>query len=721
MILPKRRFYFSVLAALMLSCSAADHVAGQTAAVLKTAPDAATPITSLKIQIADPDKNKSDTTLVPVTFGQVFAPGDVPDPAALTGSLADGTPVALQVDAKARHSDGSLRHAVLTAAVPLSLAGEVTTLALNRAQTAVTRANGTGPAELLKSGFTARVNITLNGQLYTVSADELLRAGKPAVWLSGPLVNEWQVWSAFKTAQGVVHPNLSARFAIRSYTGTGAGSVDVVIENDWAYAPGPQNYTYDVQVLVGGKPVYSKTQLTHYHHARWRKVFNWGTRPETQIRHDTAYLISSRAVPNYDRPLRTSAPLMSVSSVHLPGDKVESKGENKAENKFEPMGSGLAMAYMPSTGGRGDIGLLPGWAVSYLLSMNSGAKKAMLATADLSGSWSMHYRNQITNRPVSIVDYPYMSLVGNPGDTLNPKTRKLEVFPVCGGDCKTPLTADSAHEPAMSYLPYLVTGDYYYLEELQFWAMYDLLQSNPGYRENSKGLFHRTQVRAQAWILRDLASVAYITPDADVLKKQFENFLSTNLDWYNATYSFNSSADNTFGALTDIDARQYRNYTAIAPWQDDFFTSAVGYTVELGFEKALPLLKWKAKFPIKRMTDPGYCWIFGAAYEFHVTDRNGAPMYKDMAQSYRASNPENVTSLPCGSLAMANALKLRVGEMTGYADSPGGFPSNMQPALAYAAKVDVPGGAQAWKVFMARSVKPDYSQSSQYAIVPRTK
>jgi hypothetical protein len=46
----------------------------------------------------------------------------------------------------------------------------------------------------------------------------------------------------------------------------------------------------------------------------------------------------------------------------------------------------------------------------------------------------------------------------------------------------------------------------------------------------------------------------------------------------------------------------------------------------------------------------------------------------------------------------------------------------MQPALAYAA--DLPGaagdaGKRAWRQFMARSVKPDYSAAPQFAIVPR--
>jgi hypothetical protein len=57
--------------------------------------------------------------------------------------------------------------------------------------------------------------------------------------------------------------------------------------------------------------------------------------------------------------------------------------------------------------------------------------------------------------------------------------------------------------------------------------------------------------------------------------------------------------------------------------------------------------------------------------------------------------------------------------MTGYSDSESGFPSNMQPALAYAADALGEPGRKAWRQFMARSVKPDYGKGPQFAIVPR--
>ncbi|MDT1817755.1 hypothetical protein FPK51_24550, partial [Acinetobacter baumannii] len=75
--------------------------------------------------------------------------------------------------------------------------------------------------------------------------------------------------------------------------------------------------------------------------------------------------------------------------------------------------------------------------------------------------------------------------------------------------------------------------------------------------------------------------------------------------------------------------------------------------------------------------------------------------------------------LQCAGAEMAAKLGLKQGEMTGYSSATAGYPSNMQPALAYAADVGGAEGKKAWSVFMSRTVKPDYSTAPQFSIVPR--
>jgi hypothetical protein len=352
--------------------------------------------------------------------------------------------------------------------------------------------------------------------------------------------------------------------------------------------------------------------------------------------------------------------------------------------------------------------------------MDMRAKDVTLGTADLAGSWSTHFRDKNTGRPVSLMDYPYMTLAGTANDTRNPVTKLYEAFPKCapGASCSTPNTNDSAHQPAFSYLPYLVTGDYYHLEELQFWSMYNIFVTNPGYRNNIEGLLSREQVRGQAWSLRTLAEAAYITPDSDRLKAHFTRILTNNLDWYNKTYT-NNAAANVFGVLDMGAAVIYNSGRGIAPWQDDFFTSAIGHVAELGFNGAQSLLRWKAKSPVMRMTAPGMCWIDASLYTMNIRDSGSSPMYTTMAQAWNASREAAYTSLSCNSIEMAAYLKLKVGEMVGYSSSTAGYPSNMQPALAYSVDAGLPNGVEAWTKFMGRSVKPNYGYAPQFAIVPR--
>lgn len=644
-------------------------------------------------------------TSVPVTFGQVFAVGHVKPTDVLVGRLEDNSLVALQMDVKARHADGSVRHAIFSAVIPTIAANATLTMSLAKNAT-VTSVAAPVPADLLAAGFTASTSATIAGVKYTASADQLLKSGAKATWLAGSVANEWHVSAPLTTAAGVAHPHLTARFAVRYYSAIKKARVDVTIENNWAYEAGPQNFKYNAEILVGGKQVYAKSDLDHLIHSRWRKIFWWGgAAPDINPMLNTKYLIASRAVPNYDQSVVIAPSLLSAYGAAF-------------STAQEPMTLGLATAYMPTTGAHEDIGLLPGWTSAYVLSMDKRARDATLGTADLAGSWSSHYRDKVTDRPVSLSNYPYMTISGRPTDTFNPMAKRWESFPECGGACSSPYTLDVAHQPSLAYVPYLVTGDYYYLEELQFWAMYNVFSSNPGYREYSKGLLISEQVRGQAWALRTLADAAYITPDADVLKADFTNILNNNLDWYNANYSNNASA-NTLNVIVNGYAIGYTNNTGIAPWQDDFFTSAVGHTAELGFDKANALLAWKSKFPIGRMTAPGVCWIDAAVYILTVRDAESSPLYTTLAQAYTANRGASFMSLPCAGSAMATALGLQIGDMGNISSGYMGYPSNLQPALAYAVDSGTANGKSAWSLFMSRTVKPDYSNGPQFAIIPR--
>jgi hypothetical protein len=644
---------------------------------------------------------------VPVTFALPFAPGAVLATDSFAGRLSDGTPVTLQSDIKARHPDGSVRHAIFSAVVPQLAAGRTRVMQLikDSAPQTTTTATATTAADLINKGFNASVEAVINGTTYQAKAEDLLKT-TPRVWLKGNVATEWLVSAPLKTASGQAHPHLSARFAIRYYPSVNRARVDMTVENTWAYEANPQNFTYDVALKVNGAAVYSKTGFTHLHHARFRKLAWWGEAPQVNVRLQPGFIIDSRAIPNFDR------------SVVVPETSLTSLQTRWATAASEPMAVGLAYPGMSAVGGRPDIGLQPAWNVMWLLSQDERARLTASGTADLAGSWTMHYRDKNTDRPLKVTDYPYATILGRASDTLNPVTKKYEAFPSCPATlCKSPHGWDVPHMPDFAYYPYLVTGDHYYLEELQFWAALPAMSANPAYREYAKGLVKNDQVRGQAWSLRAFGEAAYVTPDDDSMKSYFVGLVNNNLDWYLANY-VNSTSANKLGVISNGYALTYNSGRGLAPWMDDFFTSAVGHLVDLGFTKAKPLLAYKAKFPVDRMMGTGMCWILASQYSMNLRDTTTTPIYQTIAEVYRASNDASLVSLECNGTAMSTALKLKVGEMIGYASSEIGYPANMQPALAYAAGAH-PQGALAWAKFSARTVKPNYGLGPQFAIVPR--
>ena len=216
-----------------------------------------------------------------------------------------------------------------------------------------------------------------------------------------------------------------------------------------------------------------------------------------------------------------------------------------------------------------------------------------------------------------------------------------------------------------------------------------------------------------------MAEAAYITPDGDALKSQLTAIVNNNFDWYNATYVTNTASSNTLGVIANGYAYSYNGGNGIAPWQDDFFTSAMGHAAELGFTKAKDILQFKVQFPIQRMIAPGTCWIDGDAYSMVIRADNNSAIYGSMADVYKATHASDFLGLSCASQAMASYLGLKVGEMTGFSDSAVGYPSNMQPASAYAADVGGVSGKAAWALLMSRTVKPVYNDQPQFNIVPR--
>jgi hypothetical protein len=692
-----------------LSCTGSNGSITRSVTVNVGAPPVGAKIVGLQMQ----DRSGSAGGNIPVTFGQVFARGHVPAGATLVARTAGSGSVSvpLQVDAKATHADGSLRHAVITARIP-SLAANGTQEIELVSQSGSSPSGSVALNSLLATSFDAVISLNVGGVVYQSSARQLLQAGPVSTWISGPLVTEWIVAAPLRTAVGTPHPHLHARFNVRAYAGFDSVRVDTIVENSWALAANPQNYTYDATVTIDGKgAVLSQSGVTHYRQARWRRGFWWGNEPHVHVRHDRRYLENTGAVPTYD-------PTVTVSNSVL--SSVES--EWNANNRL--MGRGHIASYMPQTGGRRDIGPLPSWAAQYIISQDHRAKTATIGNSEQAGSFGIHYRDQATDLPLSLDTYPNLYMQGDPW-----------FLTACGGSCTTPYTPDDAHQPSLAYVPYLVTGDHYHLEELHFWANWNMYANSN--RNGSQGLLTGTwvQIRATAWGLRTLGQAAYATPDAHPMKAYFTAKLNNNISWFNVNYGNNPPTPlgyvyNPLGGNLD---------NTFATWMDDFLTWSVGHLVNLGFTNVRPFFDYKARFPVGRMTDPGYCWILGGTYWTPSRNSSGSlytswSTYREAVirdwrnaivggRSLTTTQENELINAACNSTTMANILGLQVGEMIGYAWNYQGYPSNLQPALAVAAELGATNASEAWNVFANRSVKPSgsysYDVEPQWAVVPR--
>jgi len=450
---------------------------------------------------------------------------------------------------------------------------------------------------------------------------------------------------------GDAHPALWM-LADVTFFGPERARVSIVLENTFLDTPG--DLVYDAAITSGGdeEVVFEASDITHYHHARWRQVHEWGAVPRLRVHHDAAYLADAGVIPRYD------------PDVVVTEDALSRQYESWNGSNTEIMGNGLIRAYFPGTGGRPDIGPLPTWTALALTANDARADEVMLGLGDLAGSFSVHYRDRSTGRPISIDDFPTVTLIAAAARWSDDEDK----LPICDS-CTSPYTVDTAHQPSLAFVPYLLTGDPYFLDELYFWASYNFISQNFEYRGKALGLFHREQVRGQAWSLRTLFHAAWIATEGDPERTMLAAKVANNLDWYrdNAVdsnplgwWGAQSNSGTDGGRLDRNMDETVRYYTS--PWQSDFLTWAFDQGVAMGWDDAEPIRDWLAGYAVGRFTNgPGFNPNDGSPYHLAVSNVSG-DQYSDWATVWQMSfanragdPPETLPSVNCAFCYPANA------------------------------------------------------------------
>lgn len=621
-----------------------------------------------------------------VTFGEVFTVGEIPAGQGLVARIG-GTEVPVQMDVKTTWDDGSVRHAVLSLAVPSDAPSTDLMLALG--------APPAGPAvSLPSSGWDVTVSVDLRNPdggvtPLSVSAAQALATATPEVWLSGPLATEVRV-------SAPLNDQLTATFDIRALA-DGSVRTDVIVSYDWAYATPMTNLVYDVTVAENGRTVMQETALSHNHHANWHlPVWSGAPEPAVLVVHDPAHMIATGAVPALDLGIALDSTRVETQWAQIQSGSVDTG----------PMGSAFVTKYMPQTGERSDIGVLPTWSSQWLLGQSEAAWEVMLADADAAGSVPWHFRSEATGDWVTVDERPNLWIDSRGTNTrfgADALTMPYET------KASTGWTPDTAHAPSLTALPYLATGDRYYLDELQAQANWSMLTVDPNYRGKSAGIVESQQIRAQAWTLRTLADAATLSPDADPAKDYFESKLENNLTYLNEMYVLGGARDFA-GQLEGYSGDGgNRDANMIQPWQDDYLTQSLAYVALQGFASAESLVEWKLNFEAGRFIseDLGFDPLYGPTGDFiHRAGTKTAlgPYFTTWSQLYQANFGDPTKTYP----ALGN-----------YASSSSSYAANARSALAATISLTWdPDAIEAWG-FLVGKLSLDPAAVAATAIDPK--
>ncbi|GIL38126.1 hypothetical protein [Roseiterribacter gracilis] len=352
----------------------------------------------------------------------------------------------------------------------------------------------------------------------------------------------------------------------------GDARMEVVVEYGRLWTPAANGAPYRTSIFRGGTQV-AQIDVPR---ADWRTRWRWQSAPRRVVR-DANGLVREHLIPAF----------ASLGAMEPP----------PKPQLYRPTEAAGVTAYMPTTGDRPDIGPLTEAQAAWV-GGDSGSLQTLLAQAEAAASVPWHFRDERTGAPIDLQAYPEASCHPNGG---NPKIAMAD---------KTLFTPDKAHQPALSYLPYAITGDPYFLEELQFQATFDDLADPPGYKQKVG------QVRSSAWSLRTLAQVTTMTPD------NVPSWLRPKASWSSMLLQLRDSFRTRFVDGKEIPQTVFHTTqtafddrgggavppgVSIAPWQEDFQCLSLGWITMLGFEGFLPIFRWKVAQTIAR-TDGRSGW-----------------------------------------------------------------------------------------------------------------
>jgi hypothetical protein len=473
-------------------------------------------------QIFVTDKSGSTQTNYPMQFGRPFVCGEI---AHYPQVIINGTPATTQADVKNRCTDGSAKFAVIAVMIPSIAANATVTLTFQDQLSGNNTALSTGDMLDASYDFNATIAISNSsvGGNGSVSARTMLSAGKCSAWTSGQIAQTMicadrstsRIYDMGSSAWHSLHPEFIATFWPATH------QVFVRYVGEVSNSMALEAFTADLTLtsgLASPTTVYQQTGVQHPDGVHWTRTAWVGGTPEPKIniKHNIGYLAATKMIPNYD------ASLVVIDPDYYPRWQTANKSIG---------GEGFWRLAMGDVGYHPEIGVMPVWYMEYLYRGDYRDREIMLGQADLFGSFGWHIRE---GDPARYIDRAHtvsalgrtISVYTRPSYWFGPRdSANSDSLIFRGPNIDNGWAMDDAHQPDPYTVPYMVTGDPYYLESLQLLTGTDTVILNPGLAPWARGGPYAViygQVRAEGWLFRTRANAWAFTPDSDPMKTHSE-------------------------------------------------------------------------------------------------------------------------------------------------------------------------------------------------------
>jgi hypothetical protein len=502
-----------------------------------------------------------------------FAKGEITgQPRPFVGGSAAA---AWQADVKNRWDDGSAQYAIISFPAAIAAAGSITVDfrdsqdACHLGGKAVCEAAALGSQGMLDfSGGTWATVTEVQAEpagsttLRTASARTMIANGHFTYWLRGPVVTEvivedaslarqydfgWvcsanctQPYASSTWADDTTHRSLHPIFVLTFATGMSTVRAQYIVANYWTSARQDQRYSLTLKTSAG--TVFSKAVVRAPGGTWWRKESYDGAAPaQTRTDFNLAYMRHSKMVMPYKTGVSVNATgsISVAASIAWHQQGITSEFPFYCPNTSGQCGSRLRT--YSAVGGRPDRGFYPLWEAQWLHSMDAGLYAVMRADADYLGSQQIHWRESVTGLNYRAgVDSLGLPVSLNARDTLwHNGGINWTGLPAAVATLQSNYSywyPDNAHMHTHAQMAYLVTGDWWYMQEQAFLGHYIFGYTQKdgathGGRLGNWGYLKTNEAnhRAMAWLLWNVWRASLVIPDGDPQKTYLRDKLADQL------------------------------------------------------------------------------------------------------------------------------------------------------------------------------------------------